>query len=608
MFRNRIILTSVCLVGLTPWLAYGQESWPNYFVEPSSDPHDFLRGPGFYLAMYKLILIAVVTLVWVKLAAWVNADTQYFGERTQMPPEVWNSITVFPFFVGFLFVLSFPLFLLSFPLFAIASIAPAFVYQFLRNGKITKDERARIKLELSSRVASQGGKGSKGGVPDVIMAPVIAEEGPPVEFKPAAGDQRAQQACLISLRQNLAYPALKAMYADTITRRVDQILMDYTREQVNIRYQVDGIWHDMPAMDRELGDAMLYALKQLASVNPDDRRSKQSGSFNATIPGRKSKTLFTSQGVQTGERVLIKLVTERKKIMTLKECGMIPSAEERLKSHLNGSGIVLVSCMPGNGTTTNWNAVLEASDRIMRDFHAVAPKSEEHDYDTFVENVDVTTYEPGGDNAFTTLKSLLLKQPEAIVLPEPADAQVLDRLADEVTKEHRFVITRIPSRSSSEAIVRILGLKVDRSKFAKALSAVVYHRLVRRLCDHCKQPYQPAPQLLAKLGLQPGQIETLYREWQPPPPEELVDEKGRPIEPPICPVCGGLGYLGRIAIFELMDIDDSIRAAIVNQPKVEAISKVARQAGHKSLQEEGLKLVLAGVTSLNELQRVLKTS
>ena len=100
----------------------------------------------------------------------------------------------------------------------------------------------------------------------------------------------------------------------------------------------------------------------------------------------------------------------------------------------------------------------------------------------------------------------------------------------------------------------------------------------------------------------------LYREWQPPPPEELVDEKGRPIEPPVCPVCGGLGYLDRIAIFEVLDVEDSIRNAIVNQPRVETIAKAMRQAGHKGLQDEGIKLVLAGVTSLNELQRVLKAS
>ena len=134
-----MIPASLFLVGLTPWLAFGQESWPNFFVEPGSDPHDMLRGPGFYLAMYKLISITLVTVVWVKLAALVNSDTQIFGARTELTPEVWNPIVVFAFFVSFLFILSFPLFLLSFPLFAAASIAPSVVYLFLRNGKISKE-------------------------------------------------------------------------------------------------------------------------------------------------------------------------------------------------------------------------------------------------------------------------------------------------------------------------------------------------------------------------------------------------------------------------------------------------------------------------------------
>ena len=96
MFQTRMIPASLCLVGLTPWFALGQETWPNFFVEPGSDPHDMLRGPGFYLAMYKLILITLVTVVWVKLAAWVNADTQIFGARTELTPETWNPIVEFP--------------------------------------------------------------------------------------------------------------------------------------------------------------------------------------------------------------------------------------------------------------------------------------------------------------------------------------------------------------------------------------------------------------------------------------------------------------------------------------------------------------------------------
>ena len=93
--------------------------------------------------------------------------------------------------------------------------------------------------------------------------------------------------------------------------------------------------------------------------------------------------------------------------------------------------------------------MLESSDRILRDFNAIVPKSNDHENDTYVENIDFTYYESGEGQEYSTLKSLLLKQPEALVLPEPKDPQVLDRLADEVANENRFVITRMAARSSA---------------------------------------------------------------------------------------------------------------------------------------------------------------
>ena len=132
-------------------------------------------------------------------------------------------------------------------------------------------------------------------------------------------------------------------------------------------------------------------------------------------------------------------------------------------------------------------------------------------------------------------------------------------------------------------------------------------RLVRKLCENCRQPYQPTPQLLQKLGIPPGRVGVLYREFQPPPPEQRVDEKGRPIEIEICKKCGGVGYLGRTAVFELLVVNDALREAIRRQPTPDNLRRVARADGHRGLQEEGIALVAQGTTSLQELQRALKS-
>jgi len=119
-------------------------------------------------------------------------------------------------------------------------------------------------------------------------------------------------------------------------------------------------------------------------------------------------------------------------------------------------------------------------------------------------------------------------------------------------------------------------------------------RLIRKLCETCKVAYEPTPDLSKKLGLPEGKVEALYRT---PKPEE--------IEKP-CKTCGGIGYVGRTAVFELLLIDDAIRQLLIKEPKLELLRKAAKATGMRTFQEEGVLLIARGVTSLAELQRVLK--
>jgi type II secretory ATPase GspE/PulE/Tfp pilus assembly ATPase PilB-like protein len=128
---------------------------------------------------------------------------------------------------------------------------------------------------------------------------------------------------------------------------------------------------------------------------------------------------------------------------------------------------------------------------------------------------------------------------------------------------------------------------------------------VRRLCDQCKQAYQPTPQLLQRLGLPADRVKTLYQPFIPPPPEQRVDAKGNPIEIEICKKCAGRGYYGRMGIYEVLKLNDTIRKAALQNPSPEAVRQIAKKEGHKSFQEEGLLAAVVGHTSLQELQRIL---
>ena len=164
----------------------------------------------------------------------------------------------------------------------------------------------------------------------------------------------------------------------------------------------------------------------------------------------------------------------------------------------------------------------------------------------------------------------------------------------EVRDDERLLITTVHAKEAAEAPIRLLQKKVPQRELAATLTAVICTRLVRKLCDSCKVAYAPTPDLLKKLGIPQGKVEALYRV---PKPEE--------IEKP-CPECAGLGFKGRTGLFELLEVDDKIREIILKQPQLDLLRKASRAAGMRTFQEEGLLLVAKGVTSLAELQRVLK--
>lgn len=587
-----VIALSIAILTFLNQECFAQDAWPEY------DGTGTDRGPGWYFAWYKFLLVIPLFLGWVKAADWINRDVQIIGEKTKMPVDVWNPIVVFSFFVGFLCVITVPYFAIGYLFYLAGVFGPFLTYVLQRNAAVSPEEKVFTAGHIKNRMA-----GNKATVVEFSNLP--QDEGAPVEFSAAGPDHATQQTNLISVRQNPAFSLIKDLVYDAVARRAESVRMDFARQGVAVRYQIDGVWHNMEPRDRESGDAMLVGLKQLANLDPADRRSKQEADFKFTLPERKMACTIRSQGVKTGETVQLIFSQQKKTSWTLSELGMLPDMYQELREYLNSPGYVLVSALPGDGLSTSWEGVLNSMDRVMRDVVGVCDiNNKENKF----ENIEFTTFnKSAGEAPDQVVKKLFLKLPEAVVVPDPCNGTSIDILVDYSETQGATILSHMRSKSAEEAIVRMLALKPDRSNFVKSLNVVLFQRLVRRLCDHCKTQFHPPPQLLKKLRIDPRTKPVFYKHWQPPPPEELVDEKGRPIEAPICQVCSGLGYIGRIAVYELFVINDEIRKVIVNDPRVEMIRNVANQNGQTPLTDNGLKLVLAGVTSLSELQRVFKS-
>jgi type II secretory ATPase GspE/PulE/Tfp pilus assembly ATPase PilB-like protein len=175
-----------------------------------------------------------------------------------------------------------------------------------------------------------------------------------------------------------------------------------------------------------------------------------------------------------------------------------------------------------------------------------------------------------------------------------------------VLKHDRSLLLRTSAKSAAEALLRVYSQASDREQFLQSLHNVTCQRLVRRLCDECKVEVQVQPKAIQQLGGDPNRQNTIFNQWKLPPPEQQVDEKGRPIEFPPCEACGGIGYIGRIAVFEMITLNDPLRQIVKKNPKIAPLEEAAVKLGKKTLAQQAYQLVLLGVTSLAEAQRVLK--
>ncbi|MEO0531141.1 MAG: ATPase, T2SS/T4P/T4SS family [Planctomycetota bacterium] len=560
---------------------------PAIDLDKWNDEHSILRQDEFAISWAKLIPIVLVLLAWVRSVDWVNRDAQIFG----LKHTTWNTVMVVPFVLAFLLMLLIPNYVLGLVVLTLAWLAPFIAYVVYHNKSVEKHQTVFtpgwFRHQLAVGLKMVGIK-----IADEPRADYM--KGPDVELDARGGDNTEDQANLLTARQSPGYVHVKELIADMVARGSSRALMDYTSDAVSVRYMIDGVWHPGDPRDRESGDVMLAVMKTLTNLNVSERKKKQEGIFGAKYQKKQYVAEVVSQGVKTGERVVVSL---RGKGLdagyeTLESLGMREKLREQWLQIMNSDeGLVVISAMPEGGLTTLTDISLFETDRLMRDFMSVEDIVEP---ETDIENIPAHYYDSAKNQSpAEIIPSLSRKYPNVWVMRDFVDPESAKLMMQEVDLE-RLVVTTVHAQDAAEACLRMLKKKTPHKEFAQGLIGVINTRLIRKLCGECKVGYEATPALMKKLGIPPGKVTQFYRT---PKPEE--------IEKP-CKACAGIGFRGRTGLFELLEVDDQFRHTLMKQPKIDALRKSARQAGMRTLQEEGILLVAKGVTSLPELSRVLK--
>jgi general secretion pathway protein E len=544
----------------------------------------FPRGPGFYYNLLKLLPVVGVYLFWVWTCSWIDRD----AKEWKLPQSTWNPIVLGCGVAGLLLVWLLPWFLISFPLLLLLVVTPALAYVNLRNQKVPAEQQVLTPQHLLSLLQMK-------------KRPEKDEEkhrGVPVRFIGKSYNQGEEdQSRVARAKESKGYRAALELIYDAIQARSTDIHLEPTKEEMTVRWRVDGILQASPAFSRATGDAVLNIFKVLAALDITEKRKPQDGSFSAQVEDRVVDFRVATSGSVAGEKMVMRILDKSKTIANLTRLGMRDKMRDSVHQIVTQPHGMFIVCGPtGAGKSTTLYACLNEIDRYTKNVITV-----ENPVEYNIANVTQIEVNPKAGKTFASeLRSILRQDPDVIYIGEIRDQETAE-IACQAAQTGHMVFTTLHANDSVLAIARLLDLGVQPFLVSSALSAVLAQRLVRLLCPRCKIRYTPAPELLRKANLPADKIKFLYK------PKVARGEGAEESEgQEVCEHCGGTGYHGRTGIFELLVINDKIRELIRENPNFTAIRQEAVKAGMKYLQEDGLRQVIEGKTSIQELLRVSK--
>jgi len=379
---------------------------------------------------------------------------------------------------------------------------------------------------------------------------------------------------------------VRGILARAIQKRATDVHLEpKTGDEVAVRFRIDGIMHIAETVPAEAGRAVVSAFKVIGDMDIAERRRPQDGTFAVVFDGRRFDVRAASGPTNYGEKIALRLLDAEGSIVRqgLGTFGMRDSVLKQLRDIIHRPHGMLIVCGPtGSGKTTTVYGALGEIDVLSRNIVTIEDPIEYR-----LENISQTAVNVAADLTFAKiLRSVLRQDPDVILVGEIRDKETAE-IAMQAALTGHFVFTTLHANDTATTVTRLLDIGIDTSLIQSAVTAVLAQRLVRVLCDKCKEPYTPTPEFLKSAGIPAEVAKVFYK------------EKG-------CPACNGTGYRGRTGVHELMVFDREIRELLVGRPSIQAIRSAARKGGMRTLQEEGLRKVIAGVTSVNEVVRVTK--
>ena len=363
--------------------------------------------------------------------------------------------------------------------------------------------------------------------------------------------------------------------------RASDIHIEPQDGRIRVRYRIDGALHDVLALPDNIGPALTSRLKVMAGMNIVEKRRPQDGQIATEVDGRPLDIRVNTTPTIWGEKAVLRLLDRRRSLLRLAELGMPADTQERYNKLVRAPfGMVICAGPTGSGKTTTLYATLAQINQAEANITTIEDPVEY----VFPSINQIQINEQAGISFSDGLRAILRQDPDVILVGEIRDVETA-RLAVQSALTGHLVLSSLHATDAASALHRFVDMGIEPFLIASSVSGVVSQRLVRKICDNCRQQYRPSAEELA-----------FYHNAGGPEKRTFWHGEG-------CNFCSRTGYLERVGVYELLRLTEDIKKLVVGSAPHEEIRSVATDQGMRTLLDEGVRLVVEDQSTIQEIMR-----
>ena len=367
-----------------------------------------------------------------------------------------------------------------------------------------------------------------------------------------------------------------------VNERASDIHIEPGERDLRVRFRIDGVLHEVMSTPRSVSGAVVSRLKIMADLDIAERRVPQDGRVTIRVAGRPIDLRVASLPSIYGEKVVMRILDKDDAVLDLRELGFLPHSLSRFESsYTKPYGAILVTGPTGSGKTTTLYSTLNVLNRKEVNIITVEDPVEYR----LPGITQVQVNRKAGLQFATVLKSILRSDPDIILIGEVRDSETA-KIAVEAALTGHLVLTTLHTNDAASSVGRLVDMGVEPYLVSSALDSVLAQRLARRLCERCKEPMPASAEVARQMGYDPSETVTMF------------SAAG-------CRVCSETGYRGRVAINEVMLVSEEIQRMTAERRPSDEIRRVAMEQGMRTLRQDGMEKVRIGMTTLEEVLRVV---